>query len=264
MATKKAKEVEVAGVTMEQLLEVGAHFGHQVRRWNPKMKKFIWQAKGGVHIFDLEKTVNCLNAAEETLTKMAAEGKRIVFVGTKRQAKELVKEAALAVGAGYITERWLGGTITNWTQMKSRLDRLNKLKADRESGKLNVYIKKERVLIDREIDKLERFFGGIANFKSIPEVLVVIDTHKEKVAVAEARARKITIIGITDSNADPELIDYPIPMNDDAVGAVKLVVDALASAYGKGKMMADKEKQKLEEKKEVVVAPKVNSVNKTK
>ena len=235
MATKKKTEVKVAGVTMELLLEAGAHFGHQVRRWNPKMKKFIWQARGGVHIFDLEKTVDSINKAVEALAQMAADGKKIMLVGTKPQAKVLVREAADKLGLGFVTERWLGGTLTNWSQMKSRLDRLNRLKADKEAGKLNKYVKKERLLLDREMEKLTRFFGGLNNLKGIPDVLVVIDTHKERVAVREAKARGLIVIGIVDSNADPDMVDFPIPMNDDAVGAIKLVVDALVGAVERGK-----------------------------
>lgn len=253
MATKKAaKEVfSNKGVSMEQLLEAGAHFGHMVRRWNPKMRKFIWQARGGVHIFDLEKTENSIRDAASYLEKMAAEGKRIVFVGTKRQAKDLVREAAIKAGVGHVTERWLGGMLTNWGQMKARIDRLNGLKADRESGRLNKYIKKERLLLDREIEKLERFFGGLSESKSTPDVLFVVDTHKEKVAVREAKNRKIKVVGIVDSNADPDFVDYPIPMNDDAVGAIKLVVDALADAVAVGRKQF-KDKMVVEKKPEAM------------
>jgi len=250
MATKK-KAVEKK-VSMESLLETGAHFGHMVRRWNPKMEEYIWQAKDGVHIFDLEKTVMAIEAASEFLTKMASQGKRIVIVGTKRQAEETVKEVVAKLpGVGMVTERWLGGTITNWDQMKTRIDRLNKLKSDRESGKLEKYIKKERLLLDREIDKLERFYGGIAGLTAAPEVLIVIDTHKERVAVREANNRGVPVVGIVDSNANPEIITYPIPMNDDAMMAVKLVIEALGLAIDKGLLMIKRENVEVKKEKNV-------------
>lgn len=235
MATKKVSKKMEMGVTMEQLLEAGAHFGHQVRRWNPRMKKFIWQARGGVHIFDLEKSVEYLNKASEALAKYVGEGKKVLVVGTKPQAKAQVREMAEKLGLGYVSERWLGGTLSNWTQIKSRLDRMNKLKLDREAGKFAKYVKKERLLLDREIDKLSRFFGGLNVMKGLPEVIVIIDTHKEKVAVREAKGKGIKIIGIVDTNSDPEGIDFPIPMNDDSAAAIKIVLDALAMSVEKAK-----------------------------
>ncbi len=229
---------------MEQLLESGAHFGHTVKRWNPKMKRFVWQERGGVHIFDLEKTAKQLELAEQKLREFAAVGKRMVMVGTKRQARDAVLEAAQRIGIARVTERWLGGTITNWGQIKSRLNRLAKLKDDRDTGKLSKYVKKERVLFDKEIEKLERFFGGISSLKDFPEVAIIVDTHKEKVAVREAKARGVFVIGVVDTNADPDLVDLPIPMNDDSIAAIKLVVDRLALAIEEGKKAEKKEIKK--------------------
>lgn len=246
-ATKKSKVVKI---TPEILFEAGAHFGHVAKRWNPKMEKFLYGKKGGVHIFDLEKTMEELENAGKVLSKMASEGKRIVLVGTKRQSREMVKEEAIRIGVGYVTERWLGGTITNWEQIKSRINRLNKLKKGRDTGEFSGYTKKERLLIDREIAKLQRFFGGLADLGGIPEVVVIFDAKKDKIAAREARSRGIEVIGLLDSNANPDLVDYPIPMNDDATTAVELVVKYLVQEIEKGKKKGSKASAvKKEEKK---------------
>lgn len=230
MATKKAA-VETANVPVnkfsisaEALFEEGAHFGHMVKRWNPKMKKFIWGKKSGVHIFDLEKTVAQIDKAAEALKKFAEEGKRIAFVGSKRQAKEVIKEVALANKLAFVSERWLGGTISNWKQVKSRIDRLADLKRRRETGDLKKYTKREQVLFDREIAKLEKFFGGLSVLTAAPEVLVVVDSHKERSAVREAKGRGVKIVAIVDSNGNPDPIDYVIPMNDDSAKAIEMVI----------------------------------------
>ena len=176
-----------------------------------------------------------MNKASDALAKFVEEGKKVLIVVTKPQAKGQVREMAEKLGLGYVSERWLGGTLSNWTQIKSRLDRMNKLKTDREAGKFAKYVKKERLLLDREIDKLTRFFGGLNVMKGLPEVIVIIDTHKEKVAVREAKGKGIKIIGIVDTNSDPEGIDFPIPMNDDSAAAIKIVLDALAMSVEKAK-----------------------------
>ncbi len=241
MATKKTKvlKTQIKGrVTAEDLFEAGAHFGHTVKRWNPKMKKFIWGKKAGVHIFDLEKTVLRVDEACEALEKLAAGGKNIVLVGTKRQAKEVVAAVAKEVKVSYVTERWLGGIITNWKQVKSRIDKMLDLKKKREAGELKKYTKKEQILFDREISRLEKFLGGLADLKTAPEVLVIVDTHKERSAVREAKNRNLDVIGIVDSNGNPDPIKYVVPMNDDATKAIEIVVKLFgqAIAVGKGKM----------------------------
>jgi len=224
-------------VTAEGLFEAGAHFGHTAKRWNPKMGKYIWGKKSNVHIFDLEKTVTCLESACKALTEATKLGKRIAFVGSKRQVREVVKAEAQRVDIAFVTERWLGGTITNWRQIKTRIDRLIDLKKRRDSGDLKKYTKKEQLLFDREILRLERFVGGLAKLSSYPEVLIVVDVHKERTAVREAKLRGVTIIGIVDSNSSPDNIDYVIPMNDDSAKGLEMVVKALMEAIelGKGK-----------------------------
>ena len=238
--TTKVVKSKVVKISPEILFEAGAHFGHIARRWNPKMEKFLFGKRGGIHIFDLEKTETEIKRAAKVLNQAMAEGKRIVLVGTKRQSKALVREEATRIGVGHVTERWLGGTITNWEQIKTRIDRLNRLKKGREAGNFKGYTKKERLLIDREIAKLERFFGGLADLGGAPELMVVFDIKKDKIAAKEAQSRGIKVIGIVDSNADPDLADYPIPMNDDATAAVELVARYLIQEIEKGKKKGGK------------------------
>ncbi len=244
---EEVKETKVPGtkVTVEELFEAGAHFGHVVKKWNPKMKKYLWGEKNGIHIFDLEKTVSGLEDACKALTKAALEGKRIVLVGTKRQAKAMLEVEAKRVGVPYITQRWMGGLITNWRQVKQTLDRLNSLKLKREQGQLKKFTKKEQVLFDKEIARLERVVGGIATLKDSPEMIVAIDTHKEKLAVKEASSRGATVIGLVDSNANPDPVDYVIPMNDDSAKALEIVI----GAFGKALETGLKERKDIVEKK---------------
>lgn len=220
--------------SIEELFEAGAHFGHVVKKWNPKMKKYLWGAKNGIHIFDLEKTLAGLEDAAKALTKLASTGKRIVLVGTKRQAKGMIEEEAKRLGVPYITQRWMGGLITNWKQVKQTIDRLNTLKQKRETGQLKKYTKKEQVLFDKEIARLERVVGGISTLKDAPEVVVVFDTHKERLVVKEASNRNVTIIGMVDSNANPDKVDYVIPMNDDSAKGLEIVVRVLGNALQTG------------------------------
>ncbi len=222
-------------VSLESLLEAGAHFGHAVRRWNPRMRQFIWAQRDGVHIFDLAKTAQQLEKACNFLYESAASGKTILVVGTKRQAKDLVKEGALKAGVPFASERWLGGMISNWRQIEKQVHKLTDLKAKKEKGELAKYTKKEQLLLDREIEKLERFFGGLVALKEVPQVVLIVDTHKERVAVREARGAKATIVGVIDSNADPDLVDYPIPANDDAVHSLELIVGKLMEAIAAGR-----------------------------
>ncbi len=233
--TKIAEVVTKTRVSAEELFEAGAHFGHTVKRWNPKMGKYIWGKKAGIHIFDLEKTVTKIEQACEALAKLVSEGKRIALVGTKRQAKEVVMRVAGENKVAYVGERWLGGIVTNWKQVKTRIDKLVDLKKKREAGELKKYTKKEQILFDREIARLEKFLGGLVGLSAAPEVLVIVDTHKERSAVREAKNRGLTIIGIVDTNGNPDGIDYVIPMNDDATKAVEMVVVALGRAIAEGK-----------------------------
>jgi len=234
---KKTEEVKVvakAETSVEELFEAGAHFGHVVKKWNPKMKKYLWGEKNGIHIFDLEKTMAGVTEATKALTDLAAAGKRIVLVGTKRQVRQLVEDEGKRLNVPYISQRWMGGLITNWKQLKQTLDRLNSLKQKREAGQLKKYTKKEQLLFDKEIIKLERVVGGISTLKEAPEVVVVFDTHKEKLAVKEASNRSVTVIGLVDSNANPDKVDYLIPMNDDSAKALEIMVRVLGQAIESG------------------------------
>ena len=222
-------------ISLKKLLETGAHFGHQARRWNPKMKPFLYGTQEGVHIFDLTKTKKQLEEALEVLKKASKEGKKILFVGTKKQAKEKVKEVALATGSFYVNERWLGGTLTNFEQIGKSIKNLSEMKTKKEAGEYKHFTKKERLLIEREIARLERFFGGIAGLEELPELLVVIDTRREAGAVKEAQSNDISVIGVVDSNCDPTKVTYPIPMNDDAAKAIEYVLSLMEEAILDGK-----------------------------
>lgn len=228
-------------VSLKELIQTGAHFGHQTRRWNPKMNEYIYGDKDGVHIFDLTKTKENLEEALVALKKASHEEKSILLLGTKKQAKEQVRETALEAGCFYVNERWLGGTLTNFEQIRSSIQKLADLKKGRETGEFSDRTKKERLLIDKEIQRLERFFGGISEMKAIPEVIFIIDTKREKTAVQEANEKGLTVIGIVDTNSDPANLDYPIPMNDDATRALEYVLKLVKQAIIEGKK---KEKSK--------------------
>jgi len=230
--------------SLKDLLEAGAHFGHQAARWNPKMKPYLYTVRDGVHVFDLAKTKEGLDKACEYVRKLTAEGEKIVFVGTKRQAEAIVKEEAKKAGVPYVSERWLGGTITNWEQIKKSIEKLTEMIEKREKGEYKKYTKKEQLLLDREIARLEKFFGGLVSLKELPAAIFVVDTKKEVTAVKEAEQKGITVVAIVDSNSDPDLVDYVIPANDDAVGAVKLIVGAIAEAAKEGREKFEKKKKK--------------------
>lgn len=225
---------------LRDLLESGAHFGHQARRWNPRMKPYIYSERDNVHIFDLTITAQKLNEACEYIKKSVAEGKSVLFVGTKRQAKAIVKEEATKVEAPYIAERWLGGTLTNWEEINKRVEKLKKMKQAWTSGEYDTFTKKERVLINREMERLERFLGGIVELGKKPDIMFVVDSVKEKVAVAEAIKKDVQVVAMVDSNGDPEAVDYVIPCNDDAVRSIKYVVARIAEAYAEGKAKKSK------------------------
>jgi small subunit ribosomal protein S2 len=217
-------------VSLDTLLETGAHFGHQTRRWNPKMEEYLYGSENGVHIFDLTKTKPMLEEALDFITKSVREGKTVLILGTKKQIKDKVAAVAEEVGVPYINERWLGGIISNFEQMRKSLKKMEEMKVNMTSGVYNKYTKKERLLIDREIARLERFFGGIKTLTAIPDVLFVIDTKREAGAVHEANERKVPVVGIVDSNSDPDVVDYPIPMNDDASKALEYILDLVKQA----------------------------------
>ena len=221
-------------ISLEDLLESGAHFGHQVRRWNPKVKEFVYGEQDGVHIFDLVKTKESLEIALAEITKTIQEGKTILLLATKKQAKDKALEIGKETGISIVTERWLGGTITNFNQIKKSLDKLADIKEKLINGYYAKYTKKERVLIEREKDRLERFFGGITNLKAVPDLLIVVDIRKEITAIHEANRKKIKVVGIVDTNSDPNMVDFPIPMNDDATKALELVLEYVKQAILEG------------------------------
>lgn len=222
-------------VSLEELLEAGCHFGHQTRRWNPKMEEYIFGAREGVHIFDLAKTREAMLEAYEKVAEVAAGGGVVLFVGTKRQAKDLIRDAAVKVGMPYIVTRWLGGTLTNFDQMKKSVRKLLDLKSGLESGKFKEYTKKERLLMEREMMRLEHLFGGLVTLNKNPDLIFIVDTHKEISAVAEANRLKIPVVGIVDTNADPTKIEHPIPANDDGVKSISTILDFIARAVEEGK-----------------------------
>jgi len=225
----------MAVVAMKQLLEAGVHFGHQTRRWDPKMAEYIFQARNGIHIIDLQKTSKKLDEAYSFMKEQAEEGKKVLFVGTKKQAQECIKDAAQKSGMYYIDQRWLGGMLTNFGTIRKRIDRLNELETMQEDGTFDVLPKKEVILLKKEMEKLEKNLGGIKDMKEIPGVMFVVDPKKERIAILEARKLGIPVVGLIDTNCNPEDVDYAIPGNDDAIRAVKLITDVMANAIIEGR-----------------------------
>ncbi|AME05259.1 30S ribosomal protein S2 [Bacillus siamensis] len=217
-------------ISMKQLLEAGVHFGHQTRRWNPKMKRYIFTERNGIYIIDLQKTVKKVEEAYNFTKNLAAEGGKILFVGTKKQAQDSVKEEAQRSGMYFVNQRWLGGTLTNFETIQKRIKRLKDIEKMQENGTFEVLPKKEVVQLKKELERLEKFLGGIKDMKDLPDALFIIDPRKERIAVAEARKLNIPIIGIVDTNCDPDEIDVVIPANDDAIRAVKLLTSKMADA----------------------------------
>ncbi len=222
-------------VSMKQLLEAGVHFGHQTRRWNPKMAPYIFTERNGIYIIDLQKTVKKLDEAYMFVRDVAANGDEILFVGTKKQAQESIKDEATRCGMPYVNARWLGGMLTNFVTIKKRIKRLAQLQTMREDGTFDLLPKKEAAKLELEIEKLEKFLGGITEMKKQPAAMFIVDPRKERIAVAEARKLGIPIIAIVDTNCDPDEINYVIPGNDDAIRAVKLISGAIADAVLEGK-----------------------------
>ena len=229
----------MAVVAMKQLLEAGVHFGHQTRRWDPKMAEYIFQARNGIHIIDLQKTSKKLDEAYKFVKEQAEEGKTVLFVGTKKQAQECVKDAAIKCNMYYVDQRWLGGMLTNFKTIESRIQRLKKLEAMQEDGTFDLLPKKEVIELKKEIEKLEKNLGGIKEMDKIPGVMFVVDPKKERIAILEARKLGIPIVGLIDTNCNPQDVDYAIPGNDDAIRAVKLITDVMANAVIEGRQGED-------------------------
>ena len=250
----------MAVVAMKQLLEAGVHFGHQTRRWDPKMAEYIFQARNGIHIIDLQKTSKKLDEAYNFMKEQAEEGKTVLFVGTKKQAQECMKEAAEKSGMYYINQRWLGGMLTNFGTIRKRVERLKELENMQEDGTFDVLPKKEVILLKKEMEKLEKNLGGIKEMTEIPGVIFVVDPKKERIAILEAKKLGIPVVGLIDTNCNPEDLDYPIPGNDDAIRAVILIADTMANAIIEGRqgesmdtdMAEEIEEQEVESIEEVV------------
>ena len=226
-------------ISMKQLLEAGVHFGHQTRRWNPKMAEYIYTERNGIYIINLQKTVKKIVEAYDFIKEVAANGDDILFVGTKKQAQDSIKEEAERVGMYYVNARWLGGMLTNFKTIQKRIERLNQLKKMEEDGTFDLLTKKEATKLKLEIEKLEKYLGGIKDMKKLPGALFVVDPRKEKIAVAEAHKLGIPVVAIVDTNCDPDEVDYVIPGNDDAIRAVKLIASTMANAIIEGNQGED-------------------------
>ena len=238
----------MAVISMKQLLEAGVHFGHQTRRWNPKMAKYIFTERNGIYIIDLQKTVRKVDEAFNFVRSVAQEGKKVLFVGTKKQAQEAVKEEATRAGMFYVNERWLGGMLTNFQTIQKRIKRLKQLEQMEQDGTFEVLTKKEVLALRHEMERLEKFLGGIKEMNRLPGALYVVDPRKERIAVAEARKLGIPIVAIVDTNCDPDEIDYVIPGNDDAIRAVRLLTSRMADAVIEGSHGQDEPEEEAADK----------------
>ena len=240
-------------ISMKQLLEAGVHFGHQTRRWNPKMAEYIYTERNGIYIIDLQKSVGKVDEAYQAVADIAAEGGSILFVGTKKQAQDAIKVEAERCGMYYVNERWLGGMLTNFKTIKSRIARLKNIERMSEDGTFDVLPKKEVIQLKKEWDKLEKNLGGIKDMKTLPDAIFVVDPKKERICVQEAHTLGIPLIGIADTNCDPEELDYVIPGNDDAIRAVKLIVSKMADAVVEANQGVTGEEEYVEEAEEAAV-----------
>ena len=234
-------------VSMKQLLEAGVHFGHQTRRWNPKMAPYIYTERNGIHIIDLQKTVGMVDDAYKAVEEIVANGGTILFVGTKKQAQDAIREEATRCGMFYVNERWLGGMLTNFKTIQSRIKRLQKIEEMSQDGTFDVLPKKEVIALKKEWEKLEKNLGGIKEMKKLPDAIIIIDPKKERICVAEAHALNIPLIGIADTNCDPEELSYIIPGNDDAIRAVRLIVSKMADAVIEANQGAEVQQQETAE-----------------
>jgi small subunit ribosomal protein S2 len=235
---EQTREETMAYVSMKQMLETGVHFGHQTRRWNPKMRPYIFGARNGIHIIDLQQTVKLFRTAYDKMVDAVARGGKVLFIGTKRQAQEAVAAEAERAGQYHVTNRWMGGTLTNFSTIQKSVDRLKKLEGMFADGSVNRYQKKEVLSLQREMDKLNLTLGGIKDMERLPQLAFIIDPHREEIAVKECRKLGIPIVAITDTNCDPDVIDYVIPGNDDAIRAIKLFVTAFSEACMEGDAMS--------------------------
>ncbi len=222
-------------VTMKELLETGVHFGHRARKWNPKMDEFIFTARNGVHIIDLQQTLATLNEVHDKVRDTIARGGNVLFVGTKRQAQDAIQFESDRSGSPYVNQRWLGGTLTNWKTIKQRLDAMKKLERDRDEGIFDLLVKKERLMKQREIERLNQRLGGLRNMERLPSMLFVVDVLREHTAVREANVMNIPVVAMVDTNGDPDSIDYVLPSNDDAIRAIRLLTSAIAEAIIEGR-----------------------------
>jgi small subunit ribosomal protein S2 len=238
----------MASITMKEMLDAGVHFGHQTQRWNPKMKPYVYTSRGGIHIIDLQKTIVRAQKAADFVKEVAANGGRLIFVGTKKQAIEPVTEAAQRCGQYYVTKRWLGGMLTNFETIKSSIDHMRKIDKMKESGELTFLTKKERAKIEKEYLKLSEFLNGIRDLKQMPSAMFVVDLPKEHIAVAEAKRLGIPVVGIADTNSDPEVIEYPIPGNDDAIRSIKLFAALIADSYIEGAKLWEQKARTMSDK----------------
>jgi len=240
----------MAIISMKQLLEAGVHFGHQTRRWNPKMARYIFTERNGIYIIDLQKTVRKVEEAFNFVRDLSASGQKVLFVGTKKQAQDAVREEAQRCGMYFVNQRWLGGTLTNFPTIQKRIDRLLRLEKMEDDGTFEVLPKKEVILLRKEKERLEKFLGGIKDMKKLPAALFVIDPRKERIAVAEGRKLGIPIVAIVDTNCDPDEIDYIIPGNDDAIRAVRLLTAKMADAVAEGVQQSQEEQEEAVEAEE--------------
>lgn len=238
-------------VTMKDLLECGVHFGHQTRRWNPKMKRFIFGVRKNIHIIDLQKTIRYFRYTYNIVRDAAAEGKTIMFVGTKKQASETLKQYAESVNVPYVNYRWLGGMLTNFSTIKRSVRKLEVIEEMEASGQIDLLTKKEKLMLMRKKEKLNKYLGGVRHMKKAPDMIFVIDAAKEKIAVAEARRLGIPVVAPIDTNCDPDMVDYPIPGNDDAIRSVSLIADVMANAIIEGKQGESFETAESEEQQPV-------------
>lgn len=230
-------------ISMKALLESGVHFGHRTNKWNPKMRPYIFTERNGIHIIDLQQTVKLLDVAYEKVRDCVAEGGTVLFVGTKRQAQETIQDEAERCGMPYVNQRWLGGTLTNWSTIQQRIVELNRLEKMMESGEINQLTKKEGLLIQREINRLQNRLSGIRNMKRLPDMLFIVDLEREATAAHEANIKGIPVVAMVDTNCDPTLVDYVIPANDDAIRAIKLIVSQIADAVIEGRLLRGKEEE---------------------
>ena len=249
----------MANISMKALLESGVHFGHRTNKWDPRMKPYIFTERNGIHILDLQQTVKLANQAYSVIRDTVAAGGIVLFVGTKRQAQETVMEEAVRAGMPYVTERWMGGMLTNWSTMHQRIQELERLENLRDSGDINRLTKKEGLLIEREITRLQTRLSGVRSMKRVPDLLFIIDVGREDAAVAEANLLNIPIVALVDTNCNPQKVDYVIPSNDDAIRAIKLLVSKMADAVLEGKAMRKEEEPEQVEEVKVEAKPKTRA-----